>query len=274
MITASIVTYNTSEEELGACLSCLMQSVVDKVYVVDNSKRLYIKKICSDYDNVVYVANDNVGYGAGHNMAIRKSLTENSEYHLILNSDVAFESDVISRLIEYMDVETDVAQVQPEIVSTDGESQYTCRLLPTPSDLILRRFFPKWLFGRRNDRYTLRFADRSKPINVPYHQGSFILFRSRCFREIGMFDERFFMYPEDIDITRRMHRKYRTMYYPNVSVIHAHRAASYHNVRMLCIHICNMIKYFNKWGWFFDKERRKWNKELLQSLGYYSPENR
>ena len=83
-----------------------------------------------------------------------------------------------------------------------------------------------------------------------------------------MFDERFFMYPEDIDITRRMHSKYRTMYWPNVSVVHAHRAASYKSTRMLKIHIVNMVKYFNKWGWFFDSERRKVNREILKETNY------
>ncbi len=272
MITASIVTYNTDKTELATCLSCLADTAIDTIYIVDNSRQLYIKEICSKYRNTVYIENDNVGYGAGHNIAIRKSLSNDVKYHLVLNSDVIFASDVIPELIRYMDFESDVAQVQPKIISPDRTEQYTCRLLPTPCDLILRRFFPKWMFEKSNDRYILRFANRSKPINVPYHQGSFMLFRTQCLKEIGLFDERFFMYPEDIDITRRMHRKYRTMYYPYATITHAHRASSYHNARMLWIHIRNMIKYFNKWGWFFDKERKQWNRQLLQSLGYYSSE--
>ena len=98
----------------------------------------------------------------------------------------------------------------------------------------------------------------------------FVNFRTSCFKKVGLFDERFFMYPEDIDITRRMHKYYRTMFWPDVTVVHAHRAASYKSKKMLKIHMWNMIKYFTKWGWIFDKERRDWNKQLLEELGYKS----
>lgn len=76
----------------------------------------------------------------------------------------------------------------------------------------------------------------------------------------------FFMYPEDIDITRRMHEKYLTIFFPEVSIVHAHAAASKTNKRMLKIHIFNMIKYFNKWGWLFDLKRRNINKRVLEEL--------
>ena len=142
------------------------------------------------------------------------------------------------------------------------------RRLPIPTadcskDLIFRRFLPSKLVEKNDYRYLLKFADHDREMNVPYHQGSFMLFRTVALRQIGLFDERFFMYPEDIDITRRMHRCYRTMYYPRVSIVHDHRAASYKSGRMLRIHIVNMIRYFNKWGWVFDSERRRFNRRLL-----------
>ena len=73
----------------------------------------------------------------------------------------------------------------------------------------------------------------------------------------------FFMYPEDIDLTRRIHKKYRTVFYPKVSIVHHHEQSSYKNRKMLWVHIVNLIRYFNKWGWFFDRERRAMNKEIL-----------
>ena len=79
-------------------------------------------------------------------------------------------------------------------------------------------------------------------MNIPYHQGSFMFFRTACFHIVGLFDERFFMYPEDIDITRRMHKHYKTMFWPGVTIVHAHRAASYKSKKMLIIHMKNMIK--------------------------------
>ena len=105
-------------------------------------------------------------------------------------------------------------------------------------------------------------------MNVPYLSGCFMFFRVAALEEVGMFDERFFMYPEDIDITRRMHEQYKTIFYPYASIIHAHAAASKTSSKMLKIHITNMVKYFNKWGWFFDRKRRMINKQLLKELNY------
>ena len=56
------------------------------------------------------------------------------------------------------------------------------------------------------------------------------------------------------------------MFYPEVTVVHAHRAASYQSKKMLKIHIENIVMYFNKWGWFFDRDRRKINQTVLKSL--------
>ena len=268
MITVSIVTYNTNVVELSECLNSLSLSIVLKIYVIDNSNKKYIADFCEQYSNVEYISSDNVGYGAGHNIGLRKALELGSEYHLVLNSDVYFEPEVLTQIDQYMDIHEDVAQVQPNIVYPDGKQQYTCRLLPTPANLIFRRFLPKSIVKKMNERYQLKFNDHKNPMNIPYHQGSFMFFRTECFKKVGLFDERFFMYPEDIDITRRMHKYYKTMFWPGVTVVHAHRAASYKSKKMLKIHMWNMIKYFNKWGWIFDKERYQWNKKLLSELGY------
>lgn len=267
-ITVSIVTYKTEVEELSKCFQSLMTPSVERIYVVDNSNERYLADFCAEYEKVEYIGSANVGYGAGHNQALRRALAMGAKYHLVLNSDVYFEPAVLDQLMAYMDANPDVAQVQPNVVYPSGEPQYTCRLLPTPIDLIFRRFLPKKLGERMDRRYTLRFWDHRQAANIAYHQGSFLFFRTECFNKVGLFDERFFMYPEDIDITRRMHRRFRTMFYPEVTIVHAHRAASYKSKKMLRIHIVNMIRYFNKWGWFFDRERREWNRQLLEELGY------
>ncbi len=269
MITVSIVTYKTDLQELAKCLQSLTSPLISTIYVVDNSRQAYIEEFCRNYSNIIYIGSKNVGYGAGHNQALKKAMqTEGIEYHLVLNTDVYFEPEAIDKLSAYMDANSDVAQVQPNIIYPDGRQQYTCRLLPTPANLIFRRFLPKSVVESMNEYYQLKFADHSREINVPYHQGSFMFFRLECFKKVGLFDQRFFMYPEDIDITRRMHRHYRTMYWPGVTVVHAHKAASYKSKTMLKIHMVNMVKYFNKWGWIFDSERRLWNKQLLRQLGY------
>lgn len=266
MITVSIVTYKTNIEELRRCLNSLSSNLVKKIYIVDNSRQSYIEDFCKSYERVVYIGNPNVGYGSGHNIAIRKAQKMNMKYHLVLNSDVYFEEKILSRLIEYMNNNEDVAQVQPNIVYPDGSLQYGCRLLPKPINLISRRFLFHSFTEKLNREFMLYDFDHKEPMNIPYHQGSFMLFRMECFKKVGLFDERFFMYPEDIDITRRMHRFYRTMFWPEVTIVHTHRAASYKSLRMLAVHSWNMMKYFNKWGWFNDKERDEWNEDVLNSI--------
>ena len=93
-----------------------------------------------------------------------------------------------------------------------------------------------------------------------------MMLRVGALKDTGVFDERFFMYPEDIDLTRRLHRNYRTMFWPEVSIVHCHRAASYGSMKMTWIHVKNMIMYFNKWGWLFDRERRAVNREVLKGM--------
>lgn len=268
MISISIVTYKTNLQELTLCLKSLTSSLISTIYIIDNSEQKYIADFCAQYPHIIYISNKNIGYGAGHNKALRLTLKTKEKYHIVLNSDVYFNPNILEKLVNYMDNNTDVAQVQPNIIYPDGTMQYTCRLLPTPANLVFRRFLPSKIVERMNFRYLLKFNDHKREMNVPYHQGSFMFFRLECFNKVGLFDERFFMYPEDIDITRRMHKYYRTMFWPEVTVVHAHRAASYKSKKMLKIHMWNMIKYFNKWGWFFDKERQTWNKQLLKELGY------
>ena len=268
MLTVSIVTYKTRLEELEKCLSCLNSKIIDRIFIIDNSSEEYLANFCKGKEKVDYTANENIGYGAAHNMAIKKALEQGGKYHLVLNSDVYFEPESLNRLVAYMDKNEDIAMVQPNIVYPDGSLQYTCRLLPTPANLIFRRFLPKKMVESMNYKYLLKMFDHKRELNVPYHQGSFLFFRSSCLKKVGLFDERFFMYPEDIDITRRMHRNYRTMFWPGITVVHAHRAASYNSKKMLFVHIWNMIKYFNKWGWIIDRERKEWNQLLLQELNY------
>lgn len=263
MLTVSIVTYRTDSGELRSCLSSLASPLVDRIYIVDNGGEERIRSIASEYTQTTYTALPNPGFGAAHNHAIRLAMEAGSSYHLVLNSDVRFDPAVLGEMLRVMETRPEVGQLQPRIVYPDGTLQPTVRLLPTPLDVFGRRFLPRRLFARRNARYTLEHLDHSRELNVPYHQGSLMLLRTSALREVGLFDERFFMYPEDIDLTRRMHRRHVTLYWPGVTVVHDHRAGSYHNLRLLRIHMANMVRYFNKWGWWRDPERRRFNKPLL-----------
>lgn len=262
MLTASIVTYKVGLDELGRALAPL-RGVAERVYVVDNAREERVEEFCRGYGFVRYIPHDNDGYGAGHNAAIRLALEQGADYHLVMNSDLEFESADLRRMLEHMEDCPSIGLLHPRIVGLDGRDQYTARLLPTPFDLIARRFLPRRMFAGSRRRYLLQDADRSREFDVHYVQGSFMLLRTGALREVGIFDERFFMYPEDIDLSRRVAEHWRVTYYPGATITHAHRAASYASLRMLRVHIANMMRYFNKWGWFCDPARSRANRQTL-----------
>ena len=100
-------------------------------------------------------------------------------------------------------------------------------------------------------------------MEVPFLSGCFMAIRRESIEQCGMFDERFFMYGEDIDFSRRINEQFKTIFYPHVSIMHGYEAASYKSFKMLKIHTQNIIRYFNKWGWLFDKRRKQTNKRIL-----------
>ncbi len=261
--TASIVTYLTDSQELSLCVKSLLADGIDMVYIVDNSPGREIESLLHGNNAVTYIHNGkNLGYGTAHNIAIRRAMELGVEYHLVINSDVRFGHDTLGPIIRYMDANPGTGQLIPNMVYPDGSLQHSVRLLPTPADLILRRFLPDVLSRKLDNRYMLRFWNHSTPLDIPYHQGSFMFFRMSALKEVGLFDERFFMYPEDIDLSRRLRQDHIVLYYPAVSIIHAHAAASYRNLRMLRIHADNMIRYFRKWGVWSDRQRRQFNGDV------------
>jgi GT2 family glycosyltransferase len=90
--------------------------------------------------------------------------------------------------------------------------------------------------------------------------------RASVLRKTGGFDERYFMYLEDVDLSRRIGRVARTVYYPTVCITHAYQKGSYKSSVLLRRHIRSAIRYFNKWGWFFDAERTDVNRAALLAL--------
>lgn len=188
-------------------------------------------------------------------------------YVILTNSSVnAAQNDFLESYIRCMDRHPDAGLVAPKTVYPDGETQYLCKLLPTPFDLILRRFLPAGFLKSSRERFELRFTGYDREMNVPFLSGCFMFLRIGTLKETGLFDERYFMYAEDIDFSRRIHRITRTVYCPDAVVVHAHEAASRKNGKMLLIHIGSLVKYFNKWGWIIDRERRRANRACIEAL--------
>ena len=266
MITSSIVLYKNELSECYSILDCILATQIEKIYLVDHSGNDNLSVLSSYSPKIEYIRHENLGYGSGHNVAIKKAIELKSDYHLIINADIVFDPGIINTIQEYMDHHPDVAHVLPKVFYPNGELQYLCKMLPTPFDMFARGFLPKKWIRSNQRRFTLSFTNYDIIINAPYLSGCFMFIRTKVLEEMKGFDERYFMYPEDVDLTRRIHVKYKTILYPKVTIIHNHVAAHRTSLKMRKIMIVNIIRYFNKWGWFFDRQRREFNQRLLQEL--------
>ena len=266
LVSASIVLFRNSLSECQKILNCLDTSLIDHIILVDHSgdERLAVLKNYSP--KIEYIPHENRGYGAGHNVAIRKSIELNSDYHLVVNADITFEPGTIEKIVSFMEEHPEVGHLMPKVFYPDGRLQYLCKLLPTPWDMFARGFLPERWIRRGQRKFTLAFSGYDMIMNAPYLSGCFMFIRTKVFQEIGCFDERYFMYPEDADLTRRIHEKYKTVFFPGASIVHNHIAAHRKSLRMKKVMIENMIRYFNKWGWLLDRQRQEFNRTLLAEL--------
>ncbi|MFX0556549.1 glycosyltransferase family 2 protein [Maribacter sp. CXY002] len=270
IITASLVVYHNSKEDIRYVIDSFLGFGNNTVlFVVDNSADNALEELCND-ERIIYIFNGaNLGFGTAHNIAFKKAYKLNSTYHILLNPDVHFESKIIQNLIDKANSNPSIGLLMPKVEYPDGETQYLCKLLPSPKDLILRRFLPfNNLKNRLRNRYELRFFSYNSEVQIPVLSGCFAFIRTAVLRNVDGFDERFFMYLEDVDLCRRIGKVSRLIYYPKVKITHNYAKGSYINHRLLKYHIRSAVCYFNKWGWFYDSDRSKINHDALERLNY------
>ena len=237
------------------------------LFIIDNSK-----KSTKRYDNIPYTqyiyTGNNSGYGAAHNIGIYFSIASGAKYHVIMNPDISFEPNVIDQLERYAELHDDVVYMMPKVLYPDGRIQYLCKLLPTPFNSFARRFLPNiGPIRKENDKYILKDSGYNKIMNPPCLSGCFMFLRvSTLEKEDIRFDNRYFMYYEDFDLMRRLHRVGKTIFYPSVSIIHRHARLSYRQLRMMLEQSKSACKYFNKYGWFVDRERQEMNQKILLEI--------
>lgn len=270
-VTFSIVVYRQPLDELKEVVRSLLLYKGEKaIYIVDNSPTDEASALKQMADCIYYEhMPQNLGFGKAHNWAIRKAEQCNhSKIHFVVNPDVTYTEDVVAPMVAYMEEHPEVGEMMPRVYYPDGRIQYLPKLMPTPFLLIKRKLYK--LMPRHHGRWMERFEMRSMRADRIYEVGHcsscFAAFSMEALKFCGGFDERFFLYFEDTDITRRIHRNYRTIYYPFVSVKHDYGNGASKDPKLFFVFLGSLIKFFNKWGWFFDSERRRCNKQFLKQL--------
>lgn len=268
-VAASIVTYKTDLRILQHAVESFQNSsVTGRLTIVDNSPSEILRKKCAEWEVEYLDSPINIGYGRAHNIAMRQSI-DHSKYHLVLNPDVYFERDTIEKLYWFMEERQDAGLAMPMVKYPNGSVQMLCKLLPSPFNLTARRFFSRTEWSQRlNDRYELKNSKYNRVMNVPFLSGCFMFLRTTALKRVGLFDERFFLYAEDTDLSRRIHQQFETLFYPMAEIFHVHERGSYKNFEHTMYNLKSAIAYFNKWGWFYDPERKEINHNTLLKVNH------
>ncbi len=244
MITASIVVYHQDIEILQKTVySFLNTPFPKKLFIIDNNESSNLKNTFPQEEVEHIKTKSNLGFGKGHNLILDRI---SSEYHLILNPDVEFSPDVLTKLITQLKNEPNVSFITPKIIYPDKEPQFACRKHPTFFSLLNRKL--KW-----SKKYFYENEYRKQNLNYSFYpefiQGCFMLFKSKELLELKGFDERYFLYMEDADLCREIENKgKKVMYFPEVQIIHHHQRGSSKSNKLFFIHTFSAIKYFLKWG--------------------------
>jgi GT2 family glycosyltransferase len=254
-----LVAYHPKEaevERIHACLELLPADIGYAIVSNDHRPGEFVERLAEGA--VLFLANiSNPGYGKAINQAVRQLEADgfHSPYLGALNTDLVWEEGCFEAMLDWMDTQEQIVVAVPRILNPAGEVQYLCKNDPTVLAFLSRRFFPakfkpKWL--RRYDSwYIMESENYDVMFDVPYLSGCCMLMRSRAFQAVGGFDERFFLYLEDADLTRALRRIGRTVHLPAASVIHHWGRGNHHSKWLTLVNIQSAWIYFRKWGWRF-----------------------
>lgn len=229
-LSVSVVSFRTPEL-LRQCLAALAAErvLLDlEVTVVDNaSGDDSVELASSEFAWVTVIANArNVGFGAAHNQVLRQA---RGRYWLVLNSDAAPEPGALRTLVDAMDADPSLGAAGPMLRYPTGEVQSSRRRFPTLATLFLestqlQRFWPH---NAVLDRYYVQDRPDEAAQDVDWLVGACLCVRAAAVRQVGLFDERFFMYSEEIDLCRRLRAAgWRIRYVPQAAVTHLEGGSS------------------------------------------------
>ncbi len=235
-LTIVILNYNRADL-LADCLGSIYATSTRcslEVWVVDNASRdASVDVVRTRFPQVrLLVSVRNGGFAYGNNLALREIVqqTDAPDYVLLLNNDTVVPPGALDGLVDYLEAHADVGVVGPKLVLADGSLDLACRRsFPTPEVAFYRmtglaQLFPR---SRRFGRYNLSYLDPDIETEVDSVVGACMLLRTGIIREVGLLDEQFFMYGEDLDWAYRIKQYgWRVVYYPGVQVLHYKRAAS------------------------------------------------
>jgi GT2 family glycosyltransferase len=269
-LSVSIVLHNNSLDMLQRVLASLHRSAavalaaasIDHVLVeiLDNSSDLAFRSraaavaassLQSDFFEVRYRGlAENRGFGAGHNIAIAEL---QSDYHLVLNPDAELAEDALQLGLASLQEDPGIALVSPRVQGEDGAQEFLCKRYPSLFVLLLRPFAPRWirrLFRRRLYRYEMRdVCGGEREVDVLLASGCFMLARTAALQAVGGFNDNYFLYFEDFDLSIRLGSQGRLVFNPTVRIVHHGGYAASKGMQHVKYFIRSGFTFFRTHGW-------------------------
>ncbi len=245
-ISGSIVVYNKPQDARKTVESVLDNTGEDfTLYVIDNTEDGHINRdLAKDYSASYIYSHGNIGFGKAHNSVLDKL---DSKYHMVINPDILINSDTVDNLCRFMDSHPEVAIACPKVLNPDGTVQLIAKRRPGLLSLVSRRVHLPFLKKIERD-YLMADCDPDVRFPVEFCTGCFFIIRTEVFRKIGGFDEDYFLYFEDADITMKARKEGLAYYAPCARVVHFWHRETAHDKKQFMIQLKSMFIYFKKWG--------------------------
>ena len=274
-LSVSIVCFESSELELQALVLSLTAAVENlkasynvsqlPIFLIDNSpdpkltlsifEKLADRLRAQELDLRLIQGQGNVGYGTAHNLILNKV---ESKYHLILNPDVQLDEDCLAQGMAYLEANEHVVVASPFAQYENGEKQYLCKRYPAVLTFLVRGFMPnalRFVFSKRLEKYEMRQLSESEPTSdIPIVSGCFMLCRTDAFSHAEGFDEAYFLYFEDFDLSLRMGKVGSLAYVPAMRIQHAGGHAARKGFTHLRMFMQSGYRFFSTHGWRFFRQ--------------------
>jgi hypothetical protein len=256
LVSVVVLNFRSPRDTLNCTQALLKQTIAEQmeILITDNkSEDESIGLIRAQFGNEPKVhiieQRENLGYGRGNNAAARFA---HGEYILILNPDNTLPINALEQMLQYLQAHDDVGIVGPALFHPDGSIRPSARRFPTILDLLRKRLSPeKWQEAYTREREE---QDKQGAVEVDWLVGACLLMRTEFFRKLRGFDERFFLFFEDIDLCRRTKALgKKVVYLPCVRVLDQKARLSGNNLfaiftkKTTRIHAASAVKYFWKW---------------------------
>jgi len=259
MLLSIIITHHKTPDLLKLCLDSAQaagQGLEQEILVLDSEAEEETGAMITDkFPAIKYFPfKENTGYAKIVNIGVREA---RGQYVLVLNADMILEPASLTKMVNYMAVHPTVGVLGPQLLNFDGLTQESCFRFHRLSTVVYRRtLLGKTIWGKKElARFAMRDFDRSFIQDVDWVLGAALFMRRHALEQVGLMDERFFLYLEDTDWCRRFwEKKWQVVYFPDARMHHYHSRVSKKSSGLLdlfinkytWIHIASAVKYFWK----------------------------